>query len=211
MSTLIQSSTNVNDTTFNNTTFNNANSNIYLNMYMIDWEDISWDILTSNYYAKIRNINDEFVELSEEQLDSFAFPNIAIHSITGIHTNYPIKVFIPSCGCNDCNSFIEIDTGLISSNFTVERLLLAIYNEYQYRNIESSILCKNDLNPVIKQKLTYLSSNRYAGKLKDIMGNLTKFANIIKQNDCYYLILKRDNNISIESNNDTSNEMDVDD
>ena len=193
----------------NNT--NNSSVNIYQNLYMIDWQDIEWNILSNIYYARIRNINDEFVELNQEQLDAFAFPDIAIDS-QGLYTDFPVKMFIPLCGCNECNSFIEFDTCQIRSNFTIYRLLLAIYNEYEYRNLDISILCKNDLNPTIKRALTSLSSNCYAGKLKSVMGNLIKFSNIVKDNNDYYLILKKDENLSDNMNNiDTNiNNMNID-
>ena len=174
---------------------NNIN-NIYQNTLMIDWLDIKWNIHEYAYTATIRDINDNYVPLSSQQLNTYAFPDVAIDRNTGNITHYPLNVYIPSCGCNndDCSSSssIKVSYNTIYSNCSIMELLNYIHNEYYNKRINSSELCKNDLCLEIKNAWTKISNNQCV-YLDEVMCDLTSFQEIRKENNDYYLILKRNN------------------
>jgi hypothetical protein len=194
-----------NNTTFFNTTTEN---NIYQNLCMIDWLDIKWDIHSNAHYATIRDINDNFVNLSVEQLNTFAFPDLAIDRNTQTVTHNPINLYIPSCGCNseDCDSYTKVECNMIYTDTPVMNVLNFIYLEYQRKKVKLTDLCKNDLCFEIKSALTRLCNNEdvYLG---EIMCDLTSFQEFRKYNNDYYLILKRNSIYEISTNFNNNTEV----
>jgi len=175
---------------------NNNINNIYQNTLMIDWLDIKWNIHDSVHRVLIRDINDNFVPLSLEQINTYAFPDVAIDRTTGEITHYPLNIYIPSCGCEtygfNCDSYTKVTCNTIYSDCSIMELFNYIHLEYYGKKVTANDLCKNDLYPQIKNAWTKVSNNEDVF-LDEVMCNLTSFKNISKENNDYYLILKRNN------------------
>ena len=174
----------------NNT--NNSYNQTINNMVFIDWQDIKWDLGEDPSMAAYRNFDDEFESIPDRYLNAFAFPEEAASCINSDRQPFPIELYIPSCGCKNCELFLKLSLTPIDCYISVKELLTAIHKEYIERNITISELCKNDIEPFIKVALNKLNNNLNV-ELFTIMNTLDYFDNITKHNGKYYLTLK--NNI----------------
>jgi len=176
-----------------NTYSNNYNYNqIVSNLTYIDWQDIKWNILQSSDNALYRNINDIFEPIPDRYLNSYAFNDEAARCYSLGMNPFTVELYLPTCGCNHCSSYLKLSLTNINCYISVKDLLFAIYNEYLERKIDMSELCKNDIDFVIKNALNRLNDNEYV-KLSSIMKDLILFDNISKYDGKYYLTLKNFN------------------
>ena len=165
---------------------NDTDNNTITNMVFIDWQDIKWNILTEPSSAKYRNFNDEFENIEERYLNTFAFPEEATRTLNNQNQSNShsfVELYIPSCGCKDCNSYLKISLTNLDSFTNVRELLSAINKEYSQRKITISELCKNDTENFIKNGLNRLNENLDV-ELCTIMNNLLIFDNITNKLIC---------------------------
>lgn len=178
----------VNDDNNSNNVNNSYNQTIN-NMVFIDWQDIKWDILDNPSTAVYRNFNDEFISIPDRYLNAFAFPEEAARCINSDSQPFPVELYIPCCGCKNCESYIKLSLTPIDCYISVKELLTAIHIEYMERKVTISELCKNDTELFIKQALNRLNNNLNV-ELFTIMNTLDYFDNITKYDGKYYLTLK---------------------
>lgn len=181
----------LNTLNLNNNYNNNYNNydEIVRNMVFIDWHDIKWNILSDTNTGVYRNFDDEFESIPERYLNTFAFPDDAARCLNQNIEPYEIELNIPSCGCRNCDNFIKLSLTQINAFTSVKELLNAIFIEYSERKIKIYELCKNDVEPFIKNALNLL--NQYIDvSLCSVMDNIIMFDNISKYDGKYYLNLK---------------------